>query len=289
MSALPLENETNPINEILTKGGDVAVLPQVVFKIMEMTGDDTSSAMALEKAIVVDPGFSIKLLAQANSAYYSLPKKVTSIKEAILFVGLKSVRQLAMAVGVFDMFVGKTDKDSLRRRGWWRNSLDAAVCSRELAAKFPSVSQDEAYTCGLLHLIGKTILDRYDPAKYEKVELLIQHGATDRQAEKAVYGCDHVEIAMASAKNWGFPDLLVAGLNYRDDECGLGTDRQIAALVSTAHAISKIAIDGGPDAAEGPDRIPGWAIEALGITQDQVDPLITTGVEAISNAARLGI
>ncbi len=120
MSVLPLENELDPIDRILSQCGDVAVLPQVVFKIMEMTGDDSSSAHALERAIVVDPGFSIKLLAQANSAYYSLPKKVTSIKEAIMFVGFKSVRQLAMAVGVFDMFVGKTDKDSLRRRGWWR-------------------------------------------------------------------------------------------------------------------------------------------------------------------------
>jgi len=289
MSALPLENELNPIERILSQCGEVAVLPQVVFKIMEMTGDDSSSAQALERAIVVDPGFSIKLLAQANSAYYSLPKKVTSIKEAIMFVGFKSVRQLAMAVGVFDMFVGKTDRDSLRRRGWWRNSLDAAICSRDLSPRFAGISPDEAYTCGLLHLIGKTILDRFDPDEYEKVDMLISHGATDRQAEKAVFGCDHVEIAMASAKKWGFPELLISGLNYFESEAAPGDDRRLGALISISDAISHLAVEGGAENRIDSDKLPHWATTTLQISCEQSDQVIAQGMAAISAAAKMGI
>jgi len=289
MSALPIENDLNPVDRILAQCGEVAVLPQVVFKIMEMTGDDSSSAQCLERAIVVDPGFSIKLLAQANSAYYSLPKKVTSIREAIMFVGFKSVRQLAMAVGVFDMFVGKTDKDSLRRRGWWRVSLDSAICCRELSTGFPEVTADEAYTCGLLHLIGKTILDRYDPTEYEKVEVLIEHGATDLQAEKAVFGCDHVEIAMASAKKWGFPDLLVGGLNYTRHYDGNDGDRKLAALVAVSDAISHLAIEGGVESVEASQKLPGWAAETLGIADHQIEGTIARGTQAIVAAAKMGI
>ncbi len=288
MSSLPLENELSPIDRILSQCGEVAVLPQVVFKIMEMTGDDTSSALALERAIVVDPGFSIKLLAQANSAYYSLPKKVTSIKEAIMFVGLKSVRQLAMAVGVFDMFVGKTDKDSLRRRGWWRNSLDAAICSRDLSGQFQIVP-DEAYTCGLLHLIGKTIIDRFEPIEYEKVDLLISHGATDRQAEKAVFGCDHIEIAMASAKKWGFPDVLIDGLNYQNAEATPGGDRRLGALIAISDAISHLAVEGGAENRKDAEKLPLWAMTTLQIPCDQSDHIIHQGMAAISAAAKMGI
>ncbi|HXH59835.1 MAG TPA: HDOD domain-containing protein, partial [Fimbriimonadaceae bacterium] len=127
MSALPAGQGNEAVEIVLASTKEVAVLPQVVYKIMEMTSSTDSSAAMLERAIIIDPGFSTKILTQANSAYYALPRKVTSIKEAVAFLGFRAVRQLAMAVGVFDLFLGKTDAESIRRRGWWRHSLDTAL------------------------------------------------------------------------------------------------------------------------------------------------------------------
>src|SRR5688572_20700744 len=216
MSAVPASNESPALDKLLARINEMPVLPHVVFKVMEITGGSEFPAVELENAIVVDPGFSSKLITLANSAYYGLPRKVTSVKEAIGFLGFKAIRQLAMTVGVFDMFIGKNDKDSLRRRRWWKTSVDTAVCCRFLAKRTGLFSPEDAYTCGLLHYIGKTLLDRFGEDSYEKVELLQQHEVDCRRAEQAVLGCDHVRLAVASAEKWSFPQELVAGLEYLD-------------------------------------------------------------------------
>src|SRR5688572_28471606 len=168
MSAVPASNESPALDKLLARINEMPVLPHVVFKVMEITGGSEFPAVELENAIVADPGFSSKLITLANSAYYGLPRKVTSVKEAIGFLGFKAIRQLAMTVGVFDMFIGKNDKESLRRRSWWRHSVDTAVCARYLATRTRALPADEAYSAGLFHIMGKNLLDRFGEASYEK-------------------------------------------------------------------------------------------------------------------------
>jgi len=287
MSALPTGHTNPAIEKVISRTQEVAVLPQVVYKIMEMTASTDSSASLLEKSIVIDPGFSAKILTQANSAYYALPRKVTSIKEAVAFLGFRSVRQLAMAVGVFDLFVGKTDRESMRRRSWWRHSLDTAVCCRLACTKLGLKNADEAYTVGLLHYIGKTLMDRSDSAEYEKVMLLIEKGATDIQAERAVFGCDHIEVGMAATRNWGFPDVLVQGMDYLSQPEATDEFAKIRALVALSDRIARIAV-GGSKSGEGESSIShDWAMEILGTDQEQLNKLIEDSKEAIAAAASI--
>jgi HD-like signal output (HDOD) protein len=284
MSAMPTGQSNAAVERVMSRTQEIAVLPQVVYKIMEMTSSTDSSAALLEKAIVIDPGFSAKILTQANSAYYALPRKVTSIKEAVAFLGFRAVRQLAMAVGVFDLFVGKTDRESLRRRAWWRHSLDTAVCCRFISNRHGLRVGDEVYTVGLLHYIGKTLMDRSNPAEYEKVMMLVEKGATDLQAERAVFGCDHVEVGIAAAVQWGFPDVLVRGMDYlsRPEE---GSEyAKIAALVNLGDKIARAAVCGRDSAmleADGQD----WSLTVLGIEDEDLKKLMDESMEAIAAAA----
>ena len=93
---------TSPVERILSKAGELSVLPQVVCQVVEAASNQDTSAKTLEATTQVDPGFSAKLIAQANSAYFSLPNKVSSIREAVMFLGLDEIRRIAMTVGVFD-------------------------------------------------------------------------------------------------------------------------------------------------------------------------------------------
>ena len=205
MSSVPLDQPENPVDKIVSQVKDVAVLPQVVFKIMETTGNTETSPAELERDIIVDPGFSAKVLAMANSAHFALPKRVTSIRDAIAFLGLKQVRQLAMHAGVFDLFVGKTDKESLRRRAWWRHSLDTAVCAKWMAGQLRGLNPEEAYAAGLLHLIGKTIMDRSDPEMYSMVMMASEKAVPTLIAEKHFFGCNHVAVGAAICANRNKP------------------------------------------------------------------------------------
>lgn len=286
MSAQPIEKPTSAVDRILAKASEVAVLPQVVFKIMEMTGSENASASSLETAIVIDPGFSARILTQANSAYFALPRKVTSIREAIMFVGFKSVRQLAMTIGVFDMFLGKNDRGSLRRRGWWRQSLDTAVCAKAIAEQQRMVDPDIAFTCGLLHLIGKTLLDRYDPVLFDKVVALMDRGAPDFMAEKAVFDCDHIEVNMGASTLWGFPEELIAGLDYLQPPCEGSEGMAIRALTAAASRIARQTVEGiNPNDVS--LMVPDWAIEGLNWTPESAEQMIAIGKQAIAESKAL--
>ena len=287
MSALPAGQTNEAIAKVLSESKEIAVLPQVVYKIMEMTSSTDSSAAQLEKAIVIDPGFSAKILTQANSAYYALPRKVTSIREAVAFLGFKTVRQLAMAVGVFDLFVGKTDKESMRRRSWWRHSLDTAVCCRFVAEKTNRRCADEAYTLGLLHYIGKTLLDRSNPSEYEKVMMLVEKGATDIQAERAVFGCDHIEVGAAAAEMWGFPEMLVYGMNYLEAPTEDCQYKEIRALVGLCDKIAHIAVAGENETVQSDEDFNNWTLELLGVDQDDLKRLVEESTKAIAASATM--
>lgn len=288
MAAVPMPPYNQDIEAMLSRVRELAVLPHVVYKVIEISATTDTSTAEIERAIVVDPGFSSKLLTIANSAYYALPRKVTSIREAILFLGFKTIRQLAMTVGIYDMFIGKTDKESLRRRAWWRQSVDAAVCAGWLAKKSGKVPPEDAYTCGLLHLIGKTILDRFGGRDYESVCILMKNGFPDITAEENVYGFCHMEVAAAAAHRWGFPDPLVSGLYYLEPADEGDPNAAYRASVSLATKVVQWAMEGTPEDPDASERkLPGWALQVLAIDPGIQEEFVRGGTQAIAEAAAL--
>ncbi|MBN9502507.1 MAG: HDOD domain-containing protein [Armatimonadetes bacterium] len=281
MAALPHQEQSAALDALMGKIDNLAVLPHVVFKVLEVTGDSDSPAIEMEKAITIDPGFSSKVLTLANSAYFGLPKRVTSIKESLMFLGFKSVRNLAMTVGAFDMFVGKNDEESLRRRTWWRHSVDSAVCAKWLAKSTGKMSCDEAYTCGLLHYLGKTLLDRFGEGNYTDASHLIEAGMLPVEAERQIFGCDHVEVAVGAAKKWAFPEGLTEGLRYVEEPKEGEPAREERACTALASAIARIAKQGRHN-----DEldVPHWAFRILGLQVDQAEAIVDDGIGEISSA-----
>ncbi|HVL38919.1 MAG TPA: HDOD domain-containing protein, partial [Fimbriimonadaceae bacterium] len=84
MAAQPVLQDKAKLFRVMTQVAQVPVLPHVVYKVLEISSSTDTPALAIERAIVVDPGFSSKVLSLANSAFYGLPRKVTSIHEAVL-------------------------------------------------------------------------------------------------------------------------------------------------------------------------------------------------------------
>lgn len=287
---LPSEKPAdNPVEKVLAKVGEVAVLPQVVCQVLEFTGNEDAGTQQLVKVITVDPGFSAKILTQANSVVYALPRKVTSIHEALMFLGFKQVRQLAMAVGVFDLFVGKNDKESLRRRAWWKHSINTAACCRAISMPLVDVNPDDAYTCGLLHLIGKTLLDRYDPAQYNRVQSVVDQGAPDVLAERAVFGCDHVAVSYAASVKWGFPETLSKGLDYFTPAGEPGPEHSLRACVAIGTRLVKLA-QAGIDAKDvRAEMLPAWPLDVLVVPGERIPMIAERGMKAIATSEQFVI
>jgi putative nucleotidyltransferase with HDIG domain len=282
MSAL---SQRGPVEEILASVQDVAVLPQVIFKVIEITGNPSTSVDEIEHIVAVDPGFCARLLQLVNSAYYCLPKQVGSVKEAVMFIGFSALRQLATTIGAFDLFMGKADKASLRRRLWWRHSLDAAVSCRWLATEYTSVNGDEAYAAALLHDIGKSILDRYESGHYDKVEYLVKAGAGVLDAETAVYKTDHCAVGYAVTAQWRFPSFLVECAGYHHVPGPDMDNPRLCALVAIASVFADLKESG--ERREPFELVPPWAAMAIGMTKDMAAVGYDNCCQAIEEASSL--
>lgn len=251
------------LEEILSKVQEIAVLPQVVHQLMEITESTDGSPADIERAVGIDPGFTAKLLTIANSAQFALPRKVVSLREACMMLGFKQIRAVALSAGVFDLFVGKNDKESIRRRDWWRISVDVAALAKQVASQC-GVVPSEAYTAGLLHYVGKTLIDQSDPTAYDKVMHVVEKGAPERLAERIVFAVDHVDVAQEMSTRWRFADELIAGLNYLDAPEITGHGSKLSATTHIANALVRVSRSGRPEDETQP-IIAEWALDLLNV------------------------
>lgn len=264
---------TTQTESVAQKVKELAALPQVVHQIIHLTSNPNASVKELERLISIDQGMSTRVLNTVNSAYYGFSRKIASIKDAVVLLGFKAVRNLAMTVSVFDLFVGKTDRQNLRRGKWWRHSIDTALCARLIASQVAGVSPDEAYTAGLLHDIGKPLLDRYGDAPYEQVETLIAEGVPELVAERQVYGCDHAEVGRIVSQHWGFPDKLIEAIGEHNAASAEGLyDAPLTAVITLANRLAHLLRQ--PDI---PDDwwfdLPSWIGETLHLAPAQLQSL----------------
>jgi putative nucleotidyltransferase with HDIG domain len=292
MAAVPNQEGQPRLEEILKGIGDLAALPQVVYKIVELTGSTMTAAQEIERVISVDPGFSTKILMLANSAYYALPRKLTSISEAVTMLGFRTVRQLAMTIGVFEMFIGKNDASSLRRRAWWRHSVDTALCAQALAKLTGAIAPDEAYTCGLLHDIGKPLLDRYADASYDDVDVLVEAGMAPLRAEVRVFGCHHAELGGAAADAWGFPEDLSGCIGDHHVEAPTSPNSRLAIVVLANEMAKRIVAGSGPEPESAENQefrsYPEWATSLLGLDEARLVVASRACAEAIASKSAMG-
>lgn len=259
---------------ILQKVKELAVLPQVVHQIINLTNNLNASARDLERLIGLDQGMSMRVLNTVNSAYYGMQRKIGSIKDAVVLLGFKTVRHIAMTASVFDLFVGKTDRQNLRRGKWWRHAIDTALCCRLIASQTPDLSPDEAYTLGLLHDVGKPLLDRYGGEPYERVEDLMAQGMSELDAERQVYGTDHAEIGEVVCLHWGFPEKLAyaIGEHHADHPEGL-MDARMTALVVLGNALAHWLRHPDTSEEEFLFLLPEWVYQTLHLQPSQISAL----------------
>jgi putative nucleotidyltransferase with HDIG domain len=181
-------------------------LPQVVLKIHELIRDPDSSAKDIAKVIETDQAIATQLLRTANSAYYGMPGKISSVQQASVVLGFKTVGEIATVVGSKGTLNRKLPGYGYDTKELWEHSLAVAFGSKIIAGmKKPSLV-NEAYTAGLIHDVGKIVLDPYILEKKDKIEYYMENEEKSfLDAETHFFGFNHAEIAFEVCEKWNFP------------------------------------------------------------------------------------
>lgn len=189
-------------------------LPQTLMEILKITGSEDSSASDLTHIVLRDPTLTTRLLKLANSVTYGQVQQVATVNQAVLLLGFRAVKSLALSTAVYDAFAGHNVffENDLKR--FWRHSLETAAYAQLLAARADYPVQEEAFVAGLIHDLGLVIMAGVFPDQYEK----LWHAEAGQQgiieAEDGELGLNHADAAGYLFTDWGLPEVLIDAVRY---------------------------------------------------------------------------
>lgn len=229
---VPIEQFKKKLMEI----HEISTLPQVMAKIMRIITDDNSCAADLAKEIAKDKSLTIKILKIVNSAYYGFYREIVKVSDAVVVLGFNEIKRLSLAMSVLDMF-GK-DKRTQQRLSLWNHSLTCAAMS-DILEKEWHLGNQGAFTAGLLHDIGKAIVDQHFPSMFAAIQLaMYEQGLQFHEAERRLFGFDHAEIASWVSEKWNLPENLVEAIRRHHHPESTETEPQLTKVVYVANRLA---------------------------------------------------
>lgn len=229
---------------VVRRIGTLPSLPAVILELIQSLSDENVDSHLLARKIASDQALVAKMLRVANSSFYGLQGKVTSIQDVIVVLGLRSVRMLAMAAAVTGSFSGRTAVPGFDFSAFWRHSMGVALAARALARRL-KVSEENAFTAGLLHDIGRLVLASSFPEHLAAtLAYRTEHDCLLLQAERQVIGIDHAQIGEALARQWKFP-LLIQEAVARHHQLDAAGHTPLTGIVHVANGISHALEIGG--------------------------------------------
>ncbi|MBZ0269819.1 HDOD domain-containing protein [bacterium] len=220
---------------------DLPTLPHVVSQILEKTRNADASLDEIVSLIATDQALVSTILKLVNSAFYGFSRRITTLKQAITLLGFRSVRNIVVNAGVVGVFRKRTFNNQYRFR-LWDHSVACAVAARILAKPAGYKSKEEAFTAGLLHDIGKVVIDQYAPKDSAAIMKRVDAGMTACEAEMEVVGADHTQIGSMIAERWKLPRSLcwVIEHHHEPDSDRIPGNRDLVRLVAAANAFCRI-------------------------------------------------
>ena len=228
-------SNTLSYDDVVRTLDDLPSLPAVVMELLNSIDQDDVDISVLAKKVSHDQALTAKTLRLANSSLYGLQVKVTTIQQAITYLGFQTTRNLITAAAVTGCFA-EGHCPGFDHKAFWRHSIATAACAKVLARQM-RFNQDYAFTAGLLHDIGRLVLVSCFPDQYaEAIAYRNDNDVLMLDAEHAVLGIDHVDAGLALAEHWNFSDTmrLAIGGHHDPEAPGAGF---LAAIIHVADAI----------------------------------------------------
>lgn len=203
------------IDEITARISELPVLPANVSEVIAACDDPDITVGQISQKILQDQQLTASILKLANSALYGLSRRVATVTEAVVLLGLATIKSLAISSHTYRLLNRSLPGYGLERGEIWRHSIAVAMTARTVAVDVHLAPVEEAFVAGLLHDIGKTVLSGYMEDAFEEVMSVVRSDQIAfSDAELRVLGFDHAELGARIARAWNFPPDLVEAIRY---------------------------------------------------------------------------
>ena len=188
---------------------DLPPMPQAVIKIQQLISDLNSDTAQVAGIIESDQAIAAKVLKMANSAFYGMSGKISSIHQASLLLGYQTLGEIVAMAGAADILDRKMPGYGYDSQELWQHSLSVAFTSKMIADMKEKSVIHEAHTAGLIHDVGKIILDQHVLENKDQIAAFMnQEQKTYLDAERYFFGFDHAGIASEICKTWKIPEKI---------------------------------------------------------------------------------
>ncbi|NLW30178.1 MAG: HDOD domain-containing protein [Fibrobacter sp.] len=280
MSTEVIENKLESIENLPS-------LPIVLRQLQKVIYNPNSSMPQIAAIVAKDPALASRAIRLVNSAFYGLSKRVTSIPNAIIILGLNTLNSLMIGLTVIKFF--KNSKQAgFDQQKFWEHCFGTALISKHLADAGGKKIDDDVFVAGLLHDAGRLVLDQYLHDDFmEAVYMTKSTSKTLSECEKEVIGFDHSEAGAWLSAKWGLPEIFSVTMGYHHNESSLPENfkdyQQILRIVSAANLLCTIAGIGTSGEILRKDKITPEMLSIDGIGIDKIKAIIETTRTELKN------
>lgn len=211
----------------------------------ELLNADQRYTSQISEVIRRDPSLTARILRLVNSVYYGLTTPVNSIEEAVFYLGVRQIRQLAMVTPVIEDFQKLAGRTRFAWREFWQHCIATAMLAREITGSMQAPADEVDYVAGLVHDVGKIVMASAFPHHFEAVHNG-DHGMTDlRTAERTILGMDHSELGAIYLRHHHLPEALVETARFHHEPERASHHANIVAAVQIADQLARQAGIGG--------------------------------------------
>jgi len=228
---------TVQLDEIIDKVEHLPVLPSTAVRVTEIATNPRGTIDDIVEVIRYDQNLTGRVLRLCNSSYFGMSRRIASLKEALAYLGAAPLLQLILGAVCSDVFQKPQPGYGLLRGTLWRHSSAVAFAGSCLARHVGMEKPMVLFTAGVLHDIGKTILDGFLGDTYQQVvDLLSETSLTFHEAEKQILGYSHAEVGELIMRRWLLPEEIIVSARYHHEPSHYtGGDRVTRQAVDLTH------------------------------------------------------
>jgi HD-like signal output (HDOD) protein/CheY-like chemotaxis protein len=273
------------LKELLARLESLPSLPEVYAELLAEIQAPNSSFRRVGDLIARDVGMTAKVLQIVNSAFFGQARRILNTQDAVAMLGYDTLKALVLSTKIFSQFDARRVR-CLDLNALWQHSMNTGLFARAIGVgeKLTRTAQDEAFTAGVLHDVGKLVLAHNFPEIYSDVIMRSRtHQRPAVELEQECFGASHAELGAYLLALWGIGEEVVGSIAYHQRPPRASASSRVLAVVYAANALEHM-LSGTPgDEAAGAvdpeilkqlnvaERFAAWEGTCRGISSREVE------------------
>ncbi|MCD6388432.1 MAG: HDOD domain-containing protein [Desulfobulbaceae bacterium] len=219
--------------KLVNQFNDMKTLPHVAIRLTKMISSESTTMQDFEEVIKLDPILVVRLLKLVNSPFFGLANKVDSIAKAVVFIGMKNLRNLVAVEAIRDLYNNKSEDQGFSRQTLWMHSATVAILARMIGQRIFALDDEDIFLAGIIHDIGLIVEDQLVGEELRQVCTMVNQGGKSLvECEDAVIGTNHPKIGGLLCREWKLSEEVLLAVKHHS---GSTKEFPIPSITSILH------------------------------------------------------